>query len=390
MKRISVIVPIYKGNSYIPHMIRMLEDNWRNANKAEPLEIELVLVNDFPEEALNVETQWVKNISWISVTNERNRGIHFSRVQGLLHSSGSMIFFLDQDDRISPVYIKEQMNALGEYDAIICNGKNCSDLIYKDTIELHRAVNGEEYRNGYNWIISPGQVLLKRKAIPAEWIENILDANGGDDYFLWTMMFCKNSKIGIQDKVLYWHVITDENTSKNINNMNKSVFKMVDIMRNMGYLSIDEETKIKERRTERIVQDHFSVEDFEKEKNYKRLLELWMTLRERDIFVDKYFEKQGFKRVAIYGLGMFGKHLYYELKESTVQIACFIDQNKKTELEGVKTVAPGQQIDSVDVIVVTPFMEFFEIQEMLKQYYTCEIISINAVLHNADCELQEV
>lgn len=390
MKRISVIIPIYKGNSYIPNLICMLEDNWKHANETESIEIELVLVNDFPTEKIKVEKQWVKNILWKEVTNEQNRGIHFSRVHGLLRSSGSIILFLDQDDIISPVYVREQIKALGNYDAIICNGKNCSRLIYENAMELRRAIQGEEYKNGYNWIVSPGQVLLKREAIPEEWIDNILDTNGGDDYFLWAMMFCKSSKIGIHDKVLYWHLITDENTSNNKAEMNKSVFQMVDRMRAMGYLSKEEEEKIKEKRINNVLQRTFSIEDYEKERNYKQLLELWMTLREKNISVNQYFEKRIFKRIAIYGVGIFGRHLYYELKNSTIEVECFIDQNSKGELEGVEIIMPGKQIKSVDVIVVTPFMEYVKIRDSLRKFYSCEIISINSVLQNADCELQEM
>ena len=165
-KKVSVITPIYKGNSFISQLVYMLEENWVSVNKIEPVSIELVLVNDFPDEKLEIKEQLMRNISWIEITNKQNRGIHFSRIQGLLHSSGDYILFLDQDDKISPIYIKEQIAELGSADAIICNGKNLSDLIYKNQEDLDRAVGKEEYWKGYNQIVSPGQVLLKKSAIP--------------------------------------------------------------------------------------------------------------------------------------------------------------------------------------------------------------------------------
>ena len=87
-KKISVIIPIYKGNSYISQLVYMLEENWKSVNKIEPISIEMVLVNDFPDEKLEIKEQLIKNISWIEITNKQNCGIHFSRVQGLLYSSG--------------------------------------------------------------------------------------------------------------------------------------------------------------------------------------------------------------------------------------------------------------------------------------------------------------
>nr|MDE6568604.1 glycosyltransferase [Lachnospiraceae bacterium] len=104
-RKISVIIPIYKGNSFIPYLAYILEENWRTANKIEPISIEIILVNDFPVEKLEIKEQWMRNISWIEITNKQNCGIHFSRVQGLLHSSGDYVLFLDQDDKISPIYI---------------------------------------------------------------------------------------------------------------------------------------------------------------------------------------------------------------------------------------------------------------------------------------------
>lgn len=97
-KKISVIIPIYKGNPFIPHLAYMLEENWKSANKIEPVSIEMVLVNDFPNEKLEINDQLTGNISWIDVTNEQNSGIHFSRAQGLLHSTGDYVVFLDQDE----------------------------------------------------------------------------------------------------------------------------------------------------------------------------------------------------------------------------------------------------------------------------------------------------
>ena len=97
-RKVSVIIPIYKGNSFISHLAYMLEENWKSVNKIEPVSIEMVLVNDFPDEKLEIKDRLMENISWIEVTNKQNSGIHFSRAQGLLHSSGDYVLFLDQDD----------------------------------------------------------------------------------------------------------------------------------------------------------------------------------------------------------------------------------------------------------------------------------------------------
>ena len=388
-KKISVIIPIYKGNSFIPNLTYMLEENWRIANKTETVDIEMILVSDFPTEKLEIKKQWVQNISYIEISNIQNCGIHFSRVQGLLQSSGDYILFLDQDDRISPIYIREQMAALGDADAIICNGKNLNSLVYTSSEDLSKAVDEKEYREGTNWIVSPGQVILKKAAIPKEWIDNILLKNGADDYFLWILMLCKNKKMMIHNKVLYWHFISDINTSKNIDEMDNSVFEMLSKMRDLGYLSLEEAKYIKKIRNSSKEPEILSDEKYRKERTYKQILEMWMTLRDRKIMVTTFFNKMGIKRVAIYGGGILGKHLYYELSGTDIEIVCFLDQNKKVNISGVKTIIPGELIGDVDVIVITPIMEYEKIRDALRGQYHVDMISLETVIYNADCELMK-
>lgn len=385
-RKISVIIPIYKGNSFIPHLAYMLEENWKSANKIEPVDIEMVLVNDFPDEKLEIKRQLLRNISWIEVTNKQNSGIHFSRVQGLLHSSGDYILFLDQDDKISPVYIREQIAELGSADAIICNGKNRSNLIYRNSEKLKKAIEKEDYWNGCNRIVSPGQVLIRRSAIPEEWVRNILINNGADDYFLWMLLFGQNKKMKIHNKVLYWHLISDLNTSDNTAEMNASVLEMLSKMRTFGYLSSEEEKKIGQTRN-CLRPDMVSVEKYRKEATYKQILNMWMVLRDRKITVDKFFNKVGIKRIAIYGGGILGKHLYYELRETDVTVVCFLDKNRKVDISGIKTVVPGEPIEEVDAIIITPIMEYGKIREDLRRRYDFDTISIETVIYNADCEL---
>lgn len=386
-KKISVIIPIYKGNSFIPQLAYMLEENWESINKIDATDIEMVLVNDFPAEKLEIKGRCMRNISCVEISNQRNSGIHFSRVQGLLHSSGDYVLFLDQDDKISPVYMKEQMMALGDADAIICNGKNLSNLIYRNAEDLNRAVEKEEYRKGNNRIVSPGQVLLRKSAIPGEWISNILAKNGADDYFLWMLMFCKNRKIKIHDKVLYWHLISDINTSKNTEEMDNSVIEMLSQMRNFGYLSSEEENQIKLVRSNLRKTEVVSDEKHRKEKIYKQILEMWMTLRDRRIAVTEFFNKMGIKKIAIYGSGILGKHLYYELSGTAIQVLCFLDQNRKANIPGIKTIMPGEPIEGADAIIITPIMEYEKIRDSLVQQYDANMISIETVIYNADCEL---
>lgn len=387
MKKVSIIVPVYKGNRYIASLIRMAEDNWEYANHVEEVVLELVLVNDYPNEDFIIADEMIRNIFLQKITNEKNMGIHASRVEGLLHAKGDYIIFLDQDDEISRIYVREQLKALEDLDAVVCNGKICSRFIYQSDAEMKKALNADEYRNGCNRIVSPGQVLLRREAIPEEWKTCILQKNGADDYFLWLLMFWKKCRIGINDKILYCHLFSGENTSNDLEGMNQSVYEMVDKLIEKKVLINAQGKKIKESRITGDRKEDITYAMYQKELCYKRILEFWMVLRERKIFAAAFLQKRNIQNIAIYGKGILGRHLYYELRESSIKVECFLDKNVDVDMACGYTVIPGTSIKKVDAIIVTPIMEFREIREKLQKFYACEIISLETVLFNADCEL---
>lgn len=387
LKKVSVIIPIYKGTAYISDLIRMLEDNWKSANKIEKVDIELVLVNDYPEDEISVDQKLSENITLIVISNKRNRGIHFSRVNGFLHSTGDYILFLDQDDEISPIYLKEQLKMIDGYDAVVCNGKNRGDMIYKNTTELNRAIDISQYKKGYNLIVSPGQVLIARESIPKEWLENILLNNGADDYFLWMLMLWKKCRVRLQEKILYWHMISEKSASNDLNKMNGSVLEMIENMVKLGAITKEEEVEIKKTWTIHPPKEEITIEKYQKEYCYRNILELWMTLRDRKISLSNYLKKKNLCRVVIYGAGFLGKHLYYELHENHIQVICFLDQNAEAKISCVDTLIPGAQLESIDAIIVTPFIEYIKIKKTLEVYYQYPIISIETILLNGDYEL---
>ena len=231
--------------------------------------------------------------------------------------------------------------------------------------------------------------MLRRDAIPPEWMERTLEHNGADDYLLWMLLFWKGRRMTVQDKVLYWHLISDSNTSGNWDEMNHSVIEMAERMKRLGYLTGKEAEDI--RKTRRFSGDkiEISYEMYEQEKKYKLMLDLWMTLRERKISVENFLSKMGMKRIAVYGGGIFGRHLCHELRDSGIEVACIMDKNQDVAIEGLETIEPGKPIGLADAIIVTPFMQYTQIKDQLKRCYPCEIISIEAVLFNMDCKLEE-
>lgn len=202
---ISVITPIYKGNKYIPGIMSMIQKNACNASN---LDIELVLVNDSPDIALEVDDSMANSFVLTIVNNEHNLGIHGARVQGIRTAHGKYIILLDQDDELVDNAILKQYSALDGRNAVISNGYaedvvGNRKLLFKNKKKM-RHVNELNYFFYFgNVIASPGLVLIKKDCIPREWMENIMQINGADDWLLWVYTIAKETTFSINPKTLY-------------------------------------------------------------------------------------------------------------------------------------------------------------------------------------------
>lgn len=216
---VSIIVPVYKGNQYIDGIIEMAENN---QIKLQTLgidgKIELIFINDFPEiEIKSSKLSESRTIEMCVYNNTRNEGIHKSRINGLKHSKGKYILFLDQDDLISDKCIASQLQSIKEADIVIGNGYkatgDCKKLIYRNIKKQKLAASVKTYLYAANQIVSPGHCLILKTAIPQEWFSHIVKVNGGDDLFLWLLMFAYGKKVIINSELIYTHMETGTNVS---------------------------------------------------------------------------------------------------------------------------------------------------------------------------------
>lgn len=230
---ISIITCLYKGNRYIEQLQKMIDKNSVEIKKKYDIEIEYILVNDFPEEKIILSDNDPQNYKIYVVNNNVNSGIHVSRINGLNKAQGEFVFILDQDDKIESNYLLSQFEKIGNNDVIVCNGykelNGYNKEIYKDR-RKHNLINKKNiYLLAANQIVSPGQCLIKKSSIPREWLDNPQYVNGSDDLFLWLLMLEKKAKFEINREKLYVHVMTGENLSDDVKKMILSDGEMLDI-----------------------------------------------------------------------------------------------------------------------------------------------------------------
>ena len=98
----------------------------------------------------------------------------------------------------------------------------------------------------------------------------------------------------------------------------------------------------------------------------------------------KYFENNGFKKIAIYGMGELGNRLLEELKDSDIEIAYAIDRKAEKIYSDLKVVAVEEELTPVDAIIVTPIFMYDEIEELLMDKVNYPIISLEDVVFEVE------
>jgi hypothetical protein len=118
----------------------------------------------------------------------------------------------------------------------------------------------------------------------------------------------------------------------------------------------------------------------DKERYYLKILDQWMTLRGNGFSIKKRLEELGYKRIALYGYSILGRHLYDELVGSEVMIQYLIDrQGDKLHMK-LPVYLPSDRLPEVDAVIVASTYYYDEIYYFLKEKGIEKIISLEAVL----------
>lgn len=362
----SVIVPIYKGNKYIENIVDMIQ-KWV---VADDIKLEIIFVNDSPEQPITLP-QW-KNQSMVPITvldNQRNMGIHYSRIVGAQYAMGEYIVFLDQDDTLNDNYLKSQLQHIEEEDAVICNGlyRN-GETIFSLSNPMKNEYSFEEYLDYGYPMVSLGQLLIKRKSIPLEWLNHVMMHNGWDDHFLWATMMANNTKVNINDDILYTHEEDGNNTSFNWKQMSRSGQNFKDIFLKLNFMNDIQEKKFRFMTDSKI----------SKYEDYHELETLLSGISSNQF--KEYFHLKDIQDISIYGFGVYGKKLYEILIHSGFKVAYCIDKRSDAKNVDSSVVSLHKNMQKVDAIVVSPVNSFHEIKREIEKYCSYEVLSLLDIL----------
>lgn len=230
---ISIITPVYHGNKYLNRYMNMIKKA-SDRFGSEENKLEVVLVNDSPEKAIEFDKSIVNGFAVNIIENSKNSGIHASRVNGIKKCSGEYVIFLDQDDIISENCLVSQAECVEAADVCLGNGileyNNEKRKIFANRFSQNFAAKEWPYIWIRDFIVSPGHCLIKKSAIPDYWMNNILTSNGTDDYLLWLLMFNEACSFSCNYKCVYMHCDTGSNFSSDREKMFESTKELLEIL----------------------------------------------------------------------------------------------------------------------------------------------------------------
>ena len=152
---ISVIVPVYKAEKYLPTCIEsLLAQTYPN--------MEFILVDDgSPDNSLKICQQYAAKDSRIRVIHQENAGCASARNAGLAAAKGEFIGFVDSDDTIKPETYQTAWEAITKYNTDWVMWNNLSPVSFLP----NGLIENEEYVNAF------GSSILSRGIGPTVYLE---------------------------------------------------------------------------------------------------------------------------------------------------------------------------------------------------------------------------
>lgn len=113
--------------------------------------------------------------------------------------------------------------------------------------------------------------------------------------------------------------------------------------------------------------------------SFFKVMDQWMKCMEDEKEIASFFLQNDYHRVAIYGMGMLGKHLFQQIKEH-ISVEYFIDRAAKLKDYEIPIYNLEDALPQVDVVIVTIVNEFDEIAAKLQGKTDAPIISLTEVV----------
>lgn len=227
---ISIIVPVYNGEKYLPFLFKSLDSLLFK-------QYEIAFVDDGSKDnSLKMLQKYCRTNKKARVYHTSNHGAPFARNYGVSKTDGKYVYFLDADDSFHPSILTTLLRGLQSTnsDVSICSWHFFRSLPLrlknkKNTYCKFRVVNGKQkvMQNflGHldKWIV-PWNKIYKRSILKLDKnYPNIFPNNmsTSEDTIFNCKYFSRCNRIAITHKKLYWYRFLGSGTNSTIVNRKK-------------------------------------------------------------------------------------------------------------------------------------------------------------------------
>lgn len=112
------------------------------------------------------------------------------------------------------------------------------------------------------------------------------------------------------------------------------------------------------------------------------ILDKWLTLKNRNINLSSYFDRNDMQRIGVYGLGVLGEHFLSELEDSNISIEYLVDKRDYISWKNLQCFKPTDSLPEVDCLVIIPFWDFEEVHNQISEKIQMKCISIEQIIYD--------
>lgn len=112
--------------------------------------------------------------------------------------------------------------------------------------------------------------------------------------------------------------------------------------------------------------------------SYYRVFDKWMTLKEHNVSMNIFFEKKNISKIAVYGMGMMGRHFVAEIKGKIISYG--IDRSIEGRYFDFPIYELGENLPEVDAIVIAVTYDLDVIEAMLEECFSCPKYRIEYII----------
>lgn len=264
---VSVVIPTYRHRDLV---LTTLDSVWAQTFTS----YEVIVVNDGSPDDTEQVLKTLAQSRRIRYVYQSNGGQASARNRGIAEARGEFIALLDDDDLWLPDKLQWQVDALRSHPdtAVVYGRADAIDEFGKDTVPLGE--DGKplslpwETPTGWvyepflrqNWILSPGQCLIRRSALDtldgATPFDPAPEMRGCDDWDLWCRL-AETHNFLFQDRIALRYRFHNANASRDIFQMHRSTLFMCEKHLNRALANTSDLSGLSAKKRVKLLQDTY-------------------------------------------------------------------------------------------------------------------------------------